>query len=540
MISHWPIRLKLRVGLGSMAVSIALLFAAALYGLYAYRNLVKSLSARSQELPLADQLSTTVGDLKVIIAQAKQAITNKDEIKFNGVRFSMASSFPELQEKERAEFREEYLLKYNDFKNALSLYKERLDVSRAHTGGRIGDDQRERATLKQIDAVLARIDSQHPLQEWVEEDLASLESEINQLRKLAGELPSYLHQRLQLLAGDVRSQYRLAIPLAWATFLASVLVMGLAIVVFHRTISRPLGILVSGSREVAKGEFDHRIQLDSRDEIGELAVAMNDMTSRFQEIYTDLDHQVQERTKEVVRSEQLASVGFLAAGVAHEINNPLASIALCSESLESRIKELLGDDPQSTPEKEVVISYLDMIQKEAFRCKQITEKLLDFSRMGDSQRHATELRDLVGGVIEMIQHLGRYNGKNLELEPGDPVIVDVNPQEIKQVVLNLITNGLDSLEAGGTVSVKVERHAGQARIVVRDNGCGMTEEVIRNLFEPFFTRRRDGQGTGLGLSITCRIINEHGGSITPTSEGVGQGSQFIVTLPLAQRNSKAA
>jgi two-component system NtrC family sensor kinase len=294
---------------------------------------------------------------------------------------------------------------------------------------------------------------------------------------------------------------------------------------------------------VAAGDFSHRIGLASRDEIGELAEAMDAMTERFEHIYQDLDRQVRERTNEVVRSEQLASVGFLAAGVAHEINNPLASIALCSESLESRVGELLEHvSPQAAPEWEVVRSYLDMIQREAFRCKQITEKLLDFSRMGDSQRHATEMRDLVTGVIEMVQHLGRYHDKQVELLPGEPVIADVNPQEMKQVVLNLITNGLDSLDPGGKVSVSVDRQGNMARVEVKDNGCGMTKEVIEHLFEPFFTRRRGGQGTGLGLSITYRIVNEHGGQIAVHSDGPGCGSRFVVTLPTLKTwpNAKVA
>jgi signal transduction histidine kinase len=175
-----------------------------------------------------------------------------------------------------------------------------------------------------------------------------------------------------------------------------------------------------------------------------------------------------------------------------------------------------------------------MIQKEAFRCKQITEKLLDFSRTGDPERHHTDLRELVAGVIEMVRHLGRYDHKHVVLTHGEPVIAEVCPQEMKQVVLNLITNGLDSLEPGGTVTVRVNTRGNKAELVVTDDGCGMTEEVIRHLFEPFFTRRRNGQGTGLGLSITYRIVAEHNGQIVATSAGVGRGSQFVITLPLRQ------
>jgi signal transduction histidine kinase len=304
--------------------------------------------------------------------------------------------------------------------------------------------------------------------------------------------------------------------------------------VFYKWFADPLHTLVTGSRKVAAGNFEHRIELNTRDEIGELAVAMNAMTSRFREIRDDLDRQVQERTKQVVRGEQLASVGFLAAGVSHEINNPLASIALCSESLESRLQDLLdGADPARAEDVQVARNYLQMIQREAFRCKQITEKLLDFARRGDSQRHATDLRELAEGVIDMVQHLGQYQDKRLELAPGPPVIADVNAQELKQVVLNLITNGLESLDPGGMVRVSVDRDPQAARITIHDNGCGMTEEVRKHLFEPFFTRRRSGQGTGLGLSITHRIVEEHRGRIEATSDGPGRGSTFVVTLPAA-------
>jgi len=266
---------------------------------------------------------------------------------------------------------------------------------------------------------------------------------------------------------------------------------------------------------------------------------MNAMTSRFQEIRDDLDCQVRERTKQVVRSEQLASVGFLAAGVAHEINNPLASIVMCSESLEGRLAALLEEAGQShAAERDVVRSYLEMIQKEAFRCKQITEKLLDFSRMGDTEWHHADLRELVAGVIEMIRHLGKYQNKNVALQEGEPVIAEVCPQEIKQVMLNLITNGLDSIEPGGTVHVAVTVGGPDAQIVVEDNGCGMTDDVIQHLFEPFFTRRRGGQGTGLGLSITYRIVEEHDGQIVAHSAGLGKGSKFTVTIPLRQPVSR--
>jgi signal transduction histidine kinase len=138
----------------------------------------------------------------------------------------------------------------------------------------------------------------------------------------------------------------------------------------------------------------------------------------------------------------------------------------------------------------------------------------------------------------MLRHLGKYQSKVVRLLDGEPVIAEVCQQELKQVVLNLITNGLDSVEPGGEVTVSLSTSGADVQLVVEDDGCGMTDDVIQHLFEPFFTRRRGGQGTGLGLSITYRIVDEHHGQIIPASKGVGQGSKFTVTLPLRQPTSR--
>jgi signal transduction histidine kinase len=119
------------------------------------------------------------------------------------------------------------------------------------------------------------------------------------------------------------------------------------------------------------------------------------------------------------------------------------------------------------------------------------------------------------------------------------VIAPINPQELKQVVLNLITNGLDSLSPGGLLLVELTRNKATAEITFTDNGCGMTDEVMQHLFEPFFTRRRNGQGTGLGLSITYRIVADHGGQIDGQSDGPGKGSRFRVSLPLAEKQKES-
>ena len=118
------------------------------------------------------------------------------------------------------------------------------------------------------------------------------------------------------------------------------------------------------------------------------------------------------------------------------------------------------------------------------------------------------------------------------------MIARVNSQEIKQVALNLITNALDSVDPGGRVSIHLREDGDWVELTVSDNGCGMTEDVMQQLFEPFFTTRRNGHGTGLGLSITYRIVQEHGGDLVPSSDGPGCGSQFLLTLPLTGKNDE--
>lgn len=539
MLSHWPIRTKLKLGLGLLLVTVLALFGSAYYGLYAYRGLVKSLSARSAELPLASKVRQHVSDLRVTLSQVKErlelpcAIGALSGNVSQGVNGNLNDHPWDL-----AWLREQYQVQFEELVDSLNRYRRQLDLGGAGADPRLSDDSHERKTLAQIDEVLQRIGGKN-LNAKLEEDwlldrlrIGMLREEVEQLRHLVAELPSHLHKQLQVLAGNVRAQYRTAIVAAWVNAALALVLLGTFIRMFYRWIAKPLQILVEGSREVAQGKFGHRIHLDTHDEMGELADAMNDMTARFQETRDDLDRQVRERTNQVVRSEQLASVGFLAAGVSHEINNPLASIALCSESLESRLSELLEEvDSSHAEDVRIAHEYLQMIQREAFRCKQITEKLLDFARMGDSHRHSTDLRELVASVIEMVQHLGKYQDKNLNLASGDPVIVAVNAQEIKQVVLNLITNALESVDSGGKVLLSVANTGGKAQITVEDDGCGMTSEVIEHLFEPFFTRRRGGQGTGLGLCITCRIVEEHHGTIEAASAGVGRGSRFVVSLP---------
>jgi signal transduction histidine kinase len=541
VLTRWPIRNKLLLGITLLLVIVVTLSASGFRGVYAYRGLVKSLRARADELPLATTLMQQISDLRATAASAR------------GEQWSTGLPAAPLG---LSLIDERFGLSLEQAQHTLHDYRAQLQAD--ETDERIGDTRKETEVAAEIQTSLDHVGSLVSGSRWWIDEVkyGAIESQLAQLQTLAGELPSHLHRRLGVLASEVRMQYRSLIAMLGVTTILAAALLALFIRLFYRWVFQPLRVLVTGSRRVAAGDFNFRIRLASRDEIGELAEAMNAMTARFQSIRDDLDRQVQLRTKQVVRSEQLASVGFLAAGVAHEINNPLASIAMCAESLESRLAEICRPSaaadavhsarsvPASLDDSiDVMQRYLRMIQSEAFRCKGITEKLLDFSRIGEVRRHAADLRELLVGVIEMVRHLGKYQDRAIVLageEQTAPILVSVNAQEIRQVVLNLITNALDSLDSGGMLRIELARRGDKAEIVFTDNGCGMTDEVLAHLFEPFFTRKRGGQGTGLGLSIVYRIVTDHGGQIDAQSDGPGRGSRFKVTLPLARTSKETS
>ncbi|MGB6045861.1 MAG: HAMP domain-containing sensor histidine kinase [Pirellulales bacterium] len=520
MLSNWPIRYKLILELVLLVVMFAALSVSGMIGLYSYRNLVKSISGRAAELPIAADLGQYATDMRVMLT----------EIQTTTRLYATSDITPPMDDQI---VYDQFDSALQDFENALARYRDQL-INNERNSPSIGDSQRERDTVRKIQESVDRIKSIDEDSYWMFDDLlvSRTNDELRALQKHSAALPSFLHARMRNFAHTVRLRYRTLIYVTWITTLSMIVMLALFVRLFYTWVFRPLRILSQGSRRVASGDFSHRIRLSSQDEMSELAQAMNNMTERFQTIRDDLDQQVRDRTIQMVRNEQLASVGFLAAGVAHEINNPMASIAMCAESLERQINDGVVPDEKCA---DGARNYLRMIQEEAFRCKAITSQLLDFSRTDNGpRRQTTDTRELVMGVIEMVRHLAKNQGKNVDLVSGPSINAAVNPQEIKQVVLNLITNGLDSIDPGGTVTLELRGGHDQVEIIVQDNGCGMTPEVSQNLFEPFFTRRRSGQGTGLGLSIVYRIVADHGGRIEAQSDGPGKGSRFHVWLPIRQ------
>ena len=230
----------------------------------------------------------------------------------------------------------------------------------------------------------------------------------------------------------------------------------------------------------------------------------------------------------VGRAEKLAAVGRLAAGVVHEINNPLATISACAESLEARVSEGVYGDSEEVDD---LNEYLGLIRSEAFRCKTITNNLLDFSRMRTGNRFPIDSGEVLRSSARLVAHQKR--GENIKIEfdiPEEFPLVNADEGQIQQAIIALSTNAIDAMPEGGTLTFRAIAEENRVILEVQDTGIGIAPENMSKIFEPFFTTKEIGKGTGLGLAVSYGIITDHGGRLSVRSK-LGKGTTFSIFLP---------
>jgi two-component system NtrC family sensor kinase len=310
----------------------------------------------------------------------------------------------------------------------------------------------------------------------------------------------------------------------------------------QRLVINPVYDLLLHAKKVSKMELDSQLQLQSRDEIGELAEAFNDMTVKlkqsrdeYRELTETLESKVVERTEEIaqvshqlVRSEKLASLGQLVAGIAHEINNPLAGILMFAG--------LFAKDPRlDEDQREDALT----IVHETNRCADIVKRLLDFSRTSIPDKRLRLLPEIMEETLALVSHHAAVNDVEIvrHYEANLPEI-EVDPTQMEQVFINLLVNACHAMPLGGRlmISMRTDPQRGLLVTTIDDTGCGISAENLGRIFDPFFTTKNQTlngvAGTGLGLSVSYGIVRNHGGQITVRSV-VERGTTFTVELPIA-------
>ena len=272
----------------------------------------------------------------------------------------------------------------------------------------------------------------------------------------------------------------------------------------------------------ANGELKHWLiskipmWIDRRGEVSHVITIGEDITERI------------EANRAVARAEKLAAIGRLAAGVVHEINNPLATISACAEALESRVSE--GEFKESAALDDLR-EYLGLIRSEAFRCKTITNGLLDFSRTRTTEHALVNLADVISSAARLLSHQQRGELLEFQIEmPEDLPLIYGDAGQLQQAVIALAANAIDAMPDGGVLRIASRRNESNVLIEVSDSGVGIPQENVTKIFEPFFTTKEIGKGTGLGLAVCYGILTEHGGSLDVQST-LGVGTTFTISLP---------
>lgn len=315
-----------------------------------------------------------------------------------------------------------------------------------------------------------------------------------------------------------------------AIALVGILIVGVISLRVAERISQPLLVLAEASKQLAEGNYDVKIDIEkSDDEIGGLAKIFRNMVVELRESHIALktwaevlEEKVEEITKvlkNIIQAEKLAEIGQLAAGVAHEINNPLTGI-LTNASL------MYEDVPDDDPKK----ADLKVIVDETLRCRKIVKGLLDFARQSPPQRQLLSLNEVVEDVVTLVRNQANFRNIKIELEldPQIPKIM-ADKDQIRQVVLNIVLNAADAMPDGGKFIIRSKVTGENIELVFADTGVGISPEIKAKIFEPFVTTKKNG--TGLGLSIAYGIIERQKGKISVESE-LNKGTTFTIILPI--------
>ena len=362
--------------------------------------------------------------------------------------------------------------------------------------------------------------------------LFSLENALTQFRLF----PVTYKIAISIASVAILSFILLQIPIVWWSFqngmtfeawrrylifsIVSALIPNLLLVlIVVRTFSRPLQRITVAAVRVIKGEYGTEADLrKSNDEIGLLADSFNEMSRKM----ADDIEQLQKLNEQLIRTEKLAAMGTLSAGVAHEVNNPLASISSLIQMMQS--KKDIDDD---TKEK------LKLILTQIERITQVTRDMMDFARARPAAKSLVNINDLITKSLRLASFDKSFQRLNLinNFENNLPFVF-ADFDQLQQVFLNLLLNARDAMPEGGELKIRTKQTDGKVLIEIADSGTGIEEKNIKKIFDPFFTTKSTGKGTGLGLAVCYGIVTAHGGKIDVSANN-GKGTLFLIYLPVS-------
>jgi len=310
-----------------------------------------------------------------------------------------------------------------------------------------------------------------------------------------------------------------------------------------RVVGKPIKALEKGTEHLSQGELGYQIEVQSHDEVGDLAHSFNGMSLQLraanEEIVTwakTLEDRVEQKTKELKRAhdhmlhvEKMASIGKMAAVVAHEVNNPLSGILTYAKLL----RKWVASGQVEREKREEAMQCLELIASESRRCGELVKNLLTLSRTAPMNVQSTDLRTVIDRCLLLVRHPLELGGIQLHLNLAEDVPrVPCDPAQMEQVFLALIMNAIDAMPRGGNLWIEtaLSNDETEIKIQVRDDGAGIAPDVLAQIFEPFLTTKESGHGVGLGLAISRGIVERHHGRIEVESE-LGRGTTFTVTLP---------
>ena len=310
-----------------------------------------------------------------------------------------------------------------------------------------------------------------------------------------------------------------------------------------RVVAKPIQSLKSGTERLSQGELGYQIEVQSQDEVGDLANSFNGMSLQLrganEEIVTwakTLEDRVEQKTKELNRAhehvlhvEKMASMGKMAAVVAHEVNNPLSGILTYAKL----IRKWVASGQTGHEKRDEAMQCLELIAAESRRCGDLIKNLLSLSRTAPMNIQSVDLHAVINRCLLLVRHQLELVGVELQLKfAKDLPLVHCDPAQIEQVLLVLIINAIDAMPRGGTLWIDTQLSSDEAEIEikVRDDGAGIAPDILPHIFEPFLTTKESGRGVGLGLAISRGIVERHNGRIEVASK-LGLGTTFTVTLP---------